>query len=82
MTTKVAKLQRASLSNPIRLEVNSRLVPYLMTFVYLIMIQALYRHDSVTVLFVHPSCSEGRSHGPSRKLDVSEFNHRFHEDRS
>ena len=51
MTTKVAKLQRASLTNPVRVEVSSKCVPSLPKFFLLVLLTYLgQRYQTVSTL--------------------------------
>jgi ATP-dependent RNA helicase DDX47/RRP3 len=55
MTTKVAKLQRASLSNPVRVEVSSKYAPSRLILWWLtIVFQILHRFHTPTILPLHP----------------------------
>jgi len=82
MTTKVAKLQRASLSNPIRLEVNNK-----SAFFFCIVcptqlnahFQTLHRHNVTPVLLIHPACTERCTSRSPSKFHVAEFDDSVYE---
>jgi hypothetical protein len=85
MTTKVAKLQRASLTNPVRVEVSSKCVSQLSKFLLLVLTCLDKVPDGVNssaILSTHATKRKGTLFCLSDKYSGPKFNHRFYSNKS
>ena len=83
MTTKVAKLQRASLSNPVRVEVNEKCVSVLECAQFnglIVLLQVFYCINPTPILPLHTTSSKGRPPDIPRQLAGTKLYHHLHED--
>lgn len=88
MTTKVAKLQRASLTNPVRVEVSSKYVPGFQNpfFIYSLPLTFWTKVpdgvNATAILSTHASKRKGALFCLSDKYTGAKFNHRFYSNKS
>jgi ATP-dependent RNA helicase DDX47/RRP3 len=83
MTTKVAKLQRASLTNPVRVEVSTKYVCCTRHLLQLILATQVFHGVHLTaVLSFHTAVTKGRSPRLSRQFTGSKFYYSLHTDSS
>ena len=84
MTTKVAKLQRASLTNPVRVEVSSKCVHrfFFFTCPNMFWTKVPDGVNSTTILSTHAIKRKGTLFCLSDKYTGPKFNHRFYSNKS
>lgn len=84
MTTKVAKLQRASLTNPVRVEVSSKCVASSQSSLLVLtcLDKVPDRVNSTAILSSHAIKREGTLFCLSDKYTGAKLNHRFYSDKS